>query len=162
MIIDGGFAIYTTHEYTLLDNTRERFEHGDTDWLEKNLVDQDGNLTDKAWDILNEDDVRIERNVITWLQDTFYNARDEGHGGYGGEERIGTLWVDTDDTKQTGLIWDEDGDKFDDPWYDHDFDKEVWDRWYEGTSDLTKSVLDVQLDFFSFAEDLNDLEDEGE
>jgi hypothetical protein len=71
---DAGFAFSTSSEDSIKDVAEER-----------------GITLD--WDKLNEDNRTIEWNFLRWLERETKGARDEGHGGYNGDELVGTIWL---------------------------------------------------------------------
>lgn len=107
---EAGFAVGFDPADVIEENARDRAHrtYGDPEWfklVKKDvLVDAEGEITTKGWELLNEDMSKIERNALSWLKKTFENVRDEGHGGHSGEELIGTFWFDPTDPHQAYLV----------------------------------------------------------
>lgn len=104
----GGFAIHTDAEGVVQDNARDRFgpDYGEPEDREEALragfVDEEGEITQHGWDILNKDVARLERNALAWLRKNFQSARDEGHDSY--SDLIGTFYFDPRDPAQADLL----------------------------------------------------------
>ncbi len=107
---DAGFAIGFYPQDIIEENARDKFE--DTrhnpefkrEALAAGLMDNSGQVTQKGWDLLNNDIARIEKNSMAWLRQKFTSVRDEGHGGHGGDELIGTFWFDPSNPEHARLI----------------------------------------------------------
>ena len=139
-----GFSIYTSNEGTIEDCAREN-----------------GNgivLDDAAWNTLNEDTAKIERNVLRWLN-TEIGARSEGHNGEG--DLVGSVFVYLDNPVHYEFF--EDYLRHEEPWNTGSgtFPNEA--NVYEGTSELAH-LIDASLDLFDYKKcqaAFEGLEDEG-
>jgi hypothetical protein len=146
--LTAGFAIATWAESTIEEDSRERFgpDYGDPDervrLLDERMIEDDGTPTRKGWEALNNDLMRLERNVVRWLGKAFESARDEGHSD---DELIGSIRYDPDSSYQRELISSARyeavdindvgrGDLADDAW--------------TGVSDFGLAVLGADLVFF--------------
>jgi hypothetical protein len=113
---DAGFAIGVYDQGMIESNADVQFGLGrhvdprDRAWAEEEgLFNNDsgtkeGTITAKGWDLLNDDIAKIEKNAMAWMKRKFLDARDEGHGGHGGEELIGTFWFDPRNADQAQLV----------------------------------------------------------
>ena len=110
--ISAGFAIDLYPEHVIEANVEDAFDprHGiataaeRAEALAEGVITDAGELTEKGWEWLNDDDAKLERAALGWLRANFIGARDEGHGGHGGEELIGTFWVNPRSKKQMALL----------------------------------------------------------
>lgn len=104
----AGFAIHIDDQGVIEDNARERFgaDYGDpearAEALRDGLVDAEGEITQKGWDLLNADVSKLERNALSWLRQKFQHVRDEGHGST--DELIGAVWFDPYNEEHAYLI----------------------------------------------------------
>jgi hypothetical protein len=113
---EAGFAIGVYDQGMIESNADVQFGLGrhvdprDRAWAEEEgLFNNDsgtkeGTITAKGWDLLNDDIAKIEKNAMAWMKRKFLDARDEGHGGHGGEELIGTFWFDPRNADQAQLV----------------------------------------------------------
>lgn len=108
LILDGWYSIGTGHESDIDDLSREKFGPRGTEpeyrriFLREGLIDKEGEVTQKGWDLLNEDIGKLERNVFGWLRKSLDGARDEGHGDSG--DLIGGFWFDAHNPKQLEIV----------------------------------------------------------
>lgn len=98
-----GFAIRTSPfkfiQDDIIEDIQSKFENKNMrDFIGAGFITERGKITDMGWDLLNDDDQKMESNVFNWLRKTFSNARDEGHGS--DDALVGTLWVNSDDPEQ--------------------------------------------------------------
>ena len=102
----AGFAVGFDPQDVIEENAREKVD--DPEWFKhaskEGVVTEAGDITDHGWEILNKDIGRIEQNALRWLRQKFEGVRDEGHGGHGGDELIGTFWFDPLNPDQAHLI----------------------------------------------------------
>jgi hypothetical protein len=105
----AGFAVHIDHEDVIKDNARERFgpDYGDAAERDKamkaGLVDAQGKITDRGWELLNKDSRILENNALTWLRKTFGRASDQGHDSSG--DLIGGLSFNPRSVKQAHNIY---------------------------------------------------------
>lgn len=159
-----GFAIGTYSEDIIEANAKESYgpeyahpaTHAGSESYEMQkagLVDAKGQITKKGWEVLNEDVGQLERNSLRWLQKTFEGARDEGHGGYNGDELLGTVWFDLDNPHQVETLdigIDERIDMSDSSY--GDLANVVW----KGVSRFGESVLGGAIHFFDISDDMKE------
>jgi hypothetical protein len=104
----GGFAIMTLSEDDVAEMAKTDLgpTHGVKDarneMMEAGLIDGDGNITRKGWDLLNKDIALLERNALSWLKKTFGRARDEGHDRH--NDLVGSFWFDPLKPAQAEMI----------------------------------------------------------
>lgn len=154
---DGGFAISTYQEGHVDDNARERFgpSYGDPEdrakMMRTGLVDAEGGITSKGWDLLNKDISQLEHNALKWLKDTFDGARDDGHDRY--DDLVGGFWFDLDKPHQVEMLdvgLDERIDMSDSSY--GDLANVVW----KGVSEFGESVLGGAIHFFDISDDVKE------
>lgn len=159
--VRGGFAIYTSDQGTLEDNARELVyyatpsigrEEESKSWISDGLITEDGEITNKGWDVYTEGVIKLEHNIVAWLREKFSGASDEGHDTYG--ELIGSLWADLDNPEHTKYLYDSFGDLFDENWYAYDLGREDYEKWFDGVSDFVAWIEDPALHFFDFPKEL--------
>lgn len=150
---DAGFAIGFYPQDLIEENARDKFEDVQynpkfkREALAAGLMDNSGQVTQKGWDLLNDDIARIEKNSMAWLRQKFISARDEGHGGHGGEELIGTFWFDPTNPDHAYLVnlaapGAERIDMVDTSYGD------LGNTAFDGVSDFGASVLGGAINFF--------------
>ena len=155
----GGFAVYTHGEDLIEAAAEERYgreSRDPEDRAEKvklGLVNAKGEVTKMGWDRINEDVTRLERNAVAWLKKTFGSARDEGHGGHGGEELIGTFWFDPSKLDHAENVYEGVNDRID--MSDSSYGGLYRDVW-KGVSDFGQSVLGGQVNVFGVDQDALD------
>lgn len=145
----AGFDIHTDHESVVEDNARERFgpDYGDAadraKRLKEGLVDEQGKITRRGWDLLNKDIATLERNGLAWLRKTFGNASDQGHDAQGG--LIGSVSFDPLNVAHARniLMGKNERIDFNDSSFG-DFAREAW----KGVSDFGQEVLGGSINFF--------------
>lgn len=77
----AGFAIGVYSQDRIESNAEDRFgpKYGDEEarasMMAEGYVDADGNITEKGWDVLNEDVRKLELNSMTWLRKKFVRER---------------------------------------------------------------------------------------
>lgn len=143
LVLDGWFSIGTGHQSDIEDRAREKFGPDGEDpeerkvWFRKNLIDDQGEITRKGWDVLVEDMRKLEENALGWLRKNFEGARDEGHDGVG--DLVGGFWFDARNPKQLEvmLVGVEHGINES----DFDLNSNVW----KGLSKFGGSFLDVSI-----------------
>lgn len=153
----AGFAIAVYDEDLVQENARDRYGPQGSDlhtvlsrWeaIESGLVDRQGTITPKGWDLLNRDVGKIERNSLSWLSRKFKGVRDEGHGSF--DELIGTVWFNPQNPEQAYLIdlaaEAGQGERIDmsDASYG-----DLADSVFDGVSDFGGSVLGGAITFFN-------------
>jgi hypothetical protein len=105
---EAGFAIGIYSQQLIEENALERFgpRWGEREYRERALkegwVDEEGAITAKGWELLNEDIDRIELNSLTWLRDTFGSAVDHGHDRYG--DLVGSFTFDPTNPDHAWLV----------------------------------------------------------
>jgi hypothetical protein len=105
---EAAFAIDVYGEDLITDNAMERFgprygEQEDRDRaMKEEMVDAEGEITQKGWDQIADDIDRIERNAMAWMRKKFITARDEGHDKH--DDLVGTFWFDPTDYEQARLV----------------------------------------------------------
>jgi len=105
---EAGFAIGTYDQRSVEDNALEKYgpkwgEKEDRDEaMRDGLVDAEGQITQKGWDVLSDDLDLLEVNSMAWMRKTFVNAREEGHDKH--DDLVGTFWFDPRNTDQAWLI----------------------------------------------------------
>jgi hypothetical protein len=112
------------------------------------LIDGDGGITRKGWDLLNADSLKLERNSLAWLRRKFQGVRDEGHDSY--DDLVGSLWFDPQAPEQAYLIdlassegRGERADMSDASYSDLPYVA------FDGVSDFGSSVLGGAINFFN-------------
>ena len=104
---NAGFGISFNDQRTIEDWARDHVEDDADDrreWTVTGLVTPDGDITQKGWDKLGDDMGRVETNSLAWMNKTFISASDQGHGGYDGNELVGTVEFDPDNPDHAWLI----------------------------------------------------------
>lgn len=143
LILEGWFSIGTGHQSDIEDRAREKFGPDGDDpeerraWLRKTLIDDQGEITQKGWDVLNEDMSKLEGNALGWLRKNLEGARDEGHGDSG--DLIGGFWFDARNPKQLEIVLVSVERGINES--DFDLDPHVW----KGLSKFGGSFLDVSV-----------------
>jgi len=105
---EASFSIGTYDQRLVEENAEDTFgpRHGDPEDRRKAMragyVDAQGKITEKGWDVLNDDISKLERNSLAWLREKFKVVRDEGHDQH--DDLVGSLWFDLGDETQVGLI----------------------------------------------------------
>jgi len=152
---EAGFAIGIYEQGIIESNADERFGRSgdpeDRQWAEEEgLFNSDagtreGTITEKGWDLLNDDVAKIEKNAMAWMKHKFLDARDEGHS----DDLVGTFWFDPLNPDQAQLV-DLAADtgrqeRIDmvDPSYG-----DLADTAFDGVSDFGASVLGGGITFF--------------
>lgn len=157
--ISAGFAILTTSSGTIEDNLSDIVASMDhyfvetfREWERQGLIEGDV-ITEKGWDVLTDDSLRLERNCLAWLRKTFDNALDEGHGGHDGEELIGTFWFDPTDTEQ--MEWIHQGTFESIRMLEHLPNAEA-EKLLTGLSKFGYGLLDAEIQFFNVPQEILD------
>lgn len=153
----GGFAISTSDERTIEDWAHDKFgpKYGEKDdrrnAMRAGVVDREGNITQKGWDILSQDAQRLERNALAWMKKKFISVRDEGHDGHG--DLVGSFWYDPSNPAHAALIdlaLNERIDMTDSSYGD------LADSVWSGVSRWGSSLLTGQINFFDIDEDVKE------
>jgi hypothetical protein len=103
-----GFTIYTEDERTIEDNARDKYgPRGDDpearqEFLKEGLIDEEGQITAKGWEVLSADVGRLEENSMRWLRKHFVSAVDHGHDSRG--DLVGLLTYDKANKKQREVV----------------------------------------------------------
>jgi len=107
---DAGFAIGVYEQGIIESNADDRFGRSgdpeDRKWAEEEgLFNSDsgtreGTITEKGWDLLNDDVAKIEKNAMVWMKRKFLDARDEGHS----DDLVGTFWFDPKNPDHAQLV----------------------------------------------------------
>jgi hypothetical protein len=157
----AGFDIHTDHEDVVEDNARERFgpDYGDAadraKRVKEGLVDEQGKITKRGWELLNKDIAALERNALGWLRKTFGNASDQGHDAQGG--LIGSVSFDPLNVSHARniLMGKNERIDFSDSSYG-DFAREAW----KGVSTFGQEVLGGSINFFDIDQNALDIAEE--
>lgn len=152
----AGFSIAIYAEHLIEDNARDRFSrrarHGDAEAdaeARSHAIQagywngEDEEITEKGWETLNEDVLKLERNALAWLRKNFASAHDEGHDGYG--DLVGTVYFDKNNERQSELIELGEKDRID--MVDTSYG-DLGDTAMNGVSDFGANVLGGQINFF--------------
>lgn len=115
--------------------------------IEDNWEEDHGQIpSDKDWDRIIRNILRIEKDVVSWLGKYLGRARDEG---YVDNNLVGTCWVDWDNRKGLELVYetsDATGGEPTDP-YDYGC------KWDKGVHDDVVAVVDVTVETFGLKDE---------
>lgn len=151
---EAAFAIGIYHQDHIEENLRERIDprYGDADlrreWTAAGWIDKEGELTQKGWDLLNDDIDKLERNSLSWLRRKFQHARDDGHSST--DELVGSFWFDPTNPEHAYLIdlaSSSPGSSERIDMSDASFG-DLADTAFDGVSDLGGNVLGGQIVFY--------------
>lgn len=137
-----GFAI-GVDDNLIEDNLADSNSNEKELLVDKGLINHDGVITKKGWDVLRKDVLRLENNSVKWLKKHFNAVRDEGHDSH--NDLIGSVFYDPNNTKQVDLVelgMDERIDMLDASY--GDLANSVWD----GVSDFGGMVLGGAINFY--------------
>ena len=157
----AGFDIHTDHEDVVEDNARERFgtNYGDAaeraKQMKAGLVDDQGKITKRGWELLNKDIATLERNGLAWLRKTFGNASDQGHDAQGG--LIGSVSFDPLNVAHARNILMGKNERID--FSDSSFGDFARDAW-KGVSTFGQEVLGGSINFFDVDQNALDIAEE--
>lgn len=105
---DAGFAIGVYDQRNIEDNAWERFgpkwgekEHRDRA-MQDGLVDAEGKITQKGWDLIGDDSWQLEDNAMKWMRKTFRSAQDQGHDQHG--DLVGSFTFDPTNPDHAWLV----------------------------------------------------------
>lgn len=148
-----GFNIHIDNEDLIESNVRDKMDprYGDADFRKKalarigsmlNLVTSKGAITERGWEVLNRDALKLEANALAWLRSKFPTVRDEGHDRYG--DLVGVLWYDPRNRSQNTIVETGLNERIDmvDSTYG-DLANSVW----KGVSEFGQSVLGGAINF---------------
>jgi hypothetical protein len=159
LIMNIGFAIITSDFEYVQDCITEDVEYNREDkdmdtLINAGLITDSGEVTQLGWDTLNEDSMKIERNVLNYLKETFVFASDEGHDS--GGDLIGSLDINVNDSKQLEAIDGEFISENSRIIHSDNFTNEESIKFINGISDFGKMYLEVEIEYFDIPPELEE------